>query len=575
MKLKTSVALSVITMLLICAYAHADTGEGIVSYWMFDEGSGTTASDFIGDNDGTLVNGPVWTTGIIDGALQFDGVDDYVALSENAVKTTEFTLAIWANHYGPGGGADGANRLFSQRDASVGDNHSAVVLSSENAIGQARAAIRSSSGSVQFLDAPKKDYNEWHHYAITVDSTDFIFYIDGVEVNRTTNNQAGDYVTAINYVDIARGKSVEGDRAFLNGAVDEMLTYDRALSDTEVQDLYLNGPSGIELSIAIAKIEDAVVEKSEMLEQIDQIIDKEWDAYEALEEVLASGDYGDLKEQDITKALKKIEMAIDSEERLIDPLEKSIIQLENVLKTLGWEPEPGPEPNGPEPDPNLVSYWEFNEGSGTTALDSVGTNDGTLINGPVWTTGLIDGALQFDGVDDYVNVGDPADENLDFGADDSFSIAAWIKCNKPTSSAIATKRRSTGLYGYFEEGYILRVNNGKLRFNIEDTSNIVSPIDGLSDIADDQWHHVVGVRDTAQDKLYVYVDGVSDATPVTDNTISTLATSQNFWIGLMTTTVSNDPLDSPHFFGGLMDEVLVYDAALSPEQVLDLYENGI
>ena len=55
-------------------------------------------------------------------------------------------------------------------------------------------------------------------------------------------------------------------------------------------------------------------------------------------------------------------------------------------------------------------------------------------------------ALYFDGIDDYVECGDPADGSLDFGANESFSISAWIKCDK-TYSAIACKRRCGGVGG--------------------------------------------------------------------------------------------------------------------------------
>jgi len=54
----------------------------------------------------------------------------------------------------------------------------------------------------------------------------------------------------------------------------------------------------------------------------------------------------------------------------------------------------------------LVGHWTFNEGAGTTASDSSGNNNtGTLINGPIWTTGKIGQALDFDGVNDYVDLG--------------------------------------------------------------------------------------------------------------------------------------------------------------------------
>ena len=97
--------------------------------------------------------------------------------------------------YGLGGGVNHTNMLFSQRDDIAADNHSVILLLTEasNLAPYTKAGIRSSNGIFQPLSYPKMDYNEWHHYAMTVNSNDFIFYIDGVEVNRTSNNQAGDY----------------------------------------------------------------------------------------------------------------------------------------------------------------------------------------------------------------------------------------------------------------------------------------------------------------------------------------------------------------------------------------------
>src|SRR3990167_9554249 len=75
------------------AQAAAPT-NGLVGYWAFDEGSGTTAGDSSGNgNNGTLVNGPTWTTGKVgSGALDFDGTNDYVAGSSNS-----FAVSIWMN----------------------------------------------------------------------------------------------------------------------------------------------------------------------------------------------------------------------------------------------------------------------------------------------------------------------------------------------------------------------------------------------------------------------------------------------------------------------------------------------
>jgi len=347
-------------------------------------------------------------------ALRLDGVDDYVDFSRNIITTTEFTLAAWANHYGLGGGSANTNPIFQQRDddARVATAKSIIVLHTEHTGDDpnAFAYVRSSSGPSQILTYPKKNYNEWHHYAITVDSDDLVFYIDGVEVDKTSNIQTGDYVTSIDYVEIGRHRCNGITRGFFNGAIDEVAIYNRALSAEEIRtnmhtrlagdepnlvgywdfdegegqivyDLSGNGndgqlgstpeadssdpawvksyaPVGIctLYQIATKAAERALGLKLEMLEELLGTLAEEWTAYEALEELLESGDYGDLNKGDIVTAKQKIHSAIQHQEQAIDALEKSIEKLEDALSALGYEPEP-PVPNQP-PNVNITKPTE-------------------------------------------------------------------------------------------------------------------------------------------------------------------------------------------------------------------------
>ena len=69
----------------------------------------------------------------------------------------------------------------------------------------------------------------------------------------------------------------------------------------------------------------------------------------------------------------------------------------------------------------MVSYWKFNDGSGTTAPDSFGANNGNII-GAEWTDGIVDSALRFDGVHNRVEI--PYDVTLK--PNGMFSVEAWI-----------------------------------------------------------------------------------------------------------------------------------------------------
>jgi len=222
------------------------------------------------------------------------------------------------------------------------------------------------------------------------------------------------------------------------------------------------------------------------------------------------------------------EKDIDGEPRVIDG--RADIGADEAVMPYGW--------------------WKFDEGSGTIAHDSAGDNDGTIY-GATWTSGKINSALSFDGVNDYIDVGD--EDDLDFGATDSFTIEAWIKSGTDNQAQIVSKRRFDG-GGYGREGYCFKIHQNKLYFAIEDTYGHDPEIYSDTVVTDNEWHRVTAVRDVSSDKLYLYLDGQLDATPVTDTTTSSLATSQSFWIGRL--------CDYDLYFNGKIDDVRIYNCAL-------------
>ena len=197
----------------------------------------------------------------------------------------------------------------------------------------------------------------------------------------------------------------------------------------------------------------------------------------------------------------------------------------------------------------LAGHWRFDEGSGTTANDqSSNGNDGTLINNPTWAIGINNGALQFDGIDDYVNCGNDPSLNVT----EAVTIAAWVKLNSvpPAFSVLIA-----GKYGaYWLEWRDTKVLS--LSMYINGTYNGSGP---TLDLADGDWHHIALTYDGTNKKGYydkeeVFSEAASGTIDVSGN---------NFLVG-EGHPASNSYNGCPD---GLIDDVQVYDRALTQEEI--------
>jgi hypothetical protein len=191
-------------------------------------------------------------------------------------------------------------------------------------------------------------------------------------------------------------------------------------------------------------------------------------------------------------------------------------------------------------EPGLIAYWKLDEKMGLVAHDRTGNNDAFLMTqDPLWRPdgGQVKGALEFDGVDDYIST--PFIFNPANGA---FSVFAWIKGNTPGRGILCQEDGANWLSTLAPMGWLitgLGAQNGVLM--------------SQKVITDGQWHRVGLTWDGTTRRLYV------DDTAVPSDTQTTLPDSSGcLHIGAST------GLAPGTFWSGLIDDVRIYDRAVTP-----------
>jgi len=198
----------------------------------------------------------------------------------------------------------------------------------------------------------------------------------------------------------------------------------------------------------------------------------------------------------------------------------------------------------------LVGYWSFDEGEGLTARDLSGRgNTGTLMNNPTWTTGRVGGALSFDGVDDFVNVGNHASLNPSV-----FTIEAWVN---PTTSAADRIIYTNFVHGLAWES--IHLDSASFIMNISNSGPTRNNL-SFSLVPATRWTHLVATYDGSW--MRVYQNGVE----ISSRTATGVPWSspRNFSIGAIPSTYSPPAIQRFH---GLIDEVRIYNRALTAAEV--------
>ncbi len=213
-------------------------------------------------------------------------------------------------------------------------------------------------------------------------------------------------------------------------------------------------------------------------------------------------------------------------------------------------------------DPNLLGWWKLDESSGNIAYDSSGNfNDGVFVGDPQWASGYAGGAVWLDGVDDFIEV--PHDDSL--LPDTEVTVMAWINTPRYTGAggsswqALITKGNSPRVYSFYTE------SSGVLHFSIGPEGSFVGSV-STGQIPLNEWVHVCAmVKNNAP--LY-YINGEPSA-PADNAGAGTTIPKGN----TATVRIGNAPENNS--FSGKIDDVRVYNGALSQEKIQLIMVSGL
>jgi hypothetical protein len=203
----------------------SNVSAGLVAHWKLDEGSGTTAFDTSGNgNNGTFTGDPQWVAGYYGGALEFDSTNDNIDCGndDSLNIADEITLSAWIN-MAQRPDVDTWYTIPWKEGA-----YSMYLYGADNTVTTLAADFWLDTGRADIWSGPDIDIppNEWTHIAVTFNSIDFEFYVNG-EHDYTQNEPATIEISAINLLFTEDGSN-------FRCLVDDVRIYNHALTQAEI-----------------------------------------------------------------------------------------------------------------------------------------------------------------------------------------------------------------------------------------------------------------------------------------------------------------------------------------------------
>ncbi len=225
--------------------------SGLISYYKFDENTGTTAGDSAGSNTGTLSGStiPTWSIGKINSGLSFNGSTAYVSVPNDAsLNPTAITINTWLRIT-----TTGNYLAYTRKATAAGSGYSFQFFVKTSGAGVVLANYVTTTGGTPSTDGlamTPLSINTWYMVTTTYDSTDGIkTYVNGVLAQ--SNSAAGNLITTNTGAVQIGGDTF--DNSYWPGDLDEFGIWNRALTLAEIKQLY-NATFGLQYNFAPTRV---------------------------------------------------------------------------------------------------------------------------------------------------------------------------------------------------------------------------------------------------------------------------------------------------------------------------------
>jgi hypothetical protein len=504
-----------------------DFDNSLVGWWTLGESSWTTAEgevkDYMGRNNGTSVGGANTTSsGYFGRGGSFDGDNDYIQVSQSDSlnNLSYITLSGWIKPLSGYG-------VFAYK---YGSSKGFVLYAGVSGVKQRLFLDGSSVDSNNFLTA-----NQWNHIVVVYNGTNAIFYLNGVNDGSPVLSK-GEVDSNNEPLYIGINPSLTED---FNGTIDDVMIFNRSLSAEEIAGLYANTSSKY-TAINYTGLADGTHNVTGYVQSLAGRITSTGSRSITLDSVIPNVQFVSPTPDDGNVTFEHdIFVNVSASDNA-----------GNVSSFVNF--------NG-----SVVSWWRMDELSGTTVIDYMNRTNGTSVNTNQTGLGHFGKAMDFSTTSSEINTGSNTYCSLD--GSKNFTFSGWAKDIGVSASSVHTIYGEGRTSSTTPSCYMGFVSNTTGVFPLigarNDAGTVYNSISGTN-LNRDQWYHVVMVGNGTNKTLYV--NGNSVTSVITSGAITL---NRGTVGGLRYTSLIN-------IMNGSIDDVMVINRSLSPEEVMALYGNA-